>query len=80
VSRELQTRWDQMTARTGQFNGIAHRAEGNAEYWFRTVAAPVADTGNVLYEVAYSSRDVLTPRDLETRRDQLLKFISVTEP
>jgi hypothetical protein len=80
VSRDVQIRWEQMTTRTANFSGQGRRDEGEGQYWFRTVAAPPGPEANVLYEVEYSTRELVSPRDLEARRDLLLPLISVNEP
>jgi hypothetical protein len=82
VRRELQQRWDQMTTRTGDFGGIARRSDDQAQYWFRTVAAPrdPAAAAKALYEVEYSIYTPASPHELEARRDQLLPLVTVNEP
>jgi V8-like Glu-specific endopeptidase len=80
VSRDVQTRWEQMTTRTANFSGQGRRDDGEGQYWFRTVAAPPDPQAGVLYEVEYSTREPASPRELEARRDQLLPLIKVSEP
>jgi serine protease Do len=80
VDRDVQTRWADMTSRSGDFGGQARRNDTRGEYWFRTVVAPAKGGDEALYELAYSTHEMSTPRQLDDRRDALVAGISIEGP
>ncbi|MBK9625816.1 MAG: trypsin-like peptidase domain-containing protein [Rhodocyclaceae bacterium] len=80
ATKELQSRWDQMLTRTGDFAGGPRHSDDFRELWFRTVVGPtVADKPASLYEVTYSTEEALLPRQLDERRARVLNSISILE-
>lgn len=80
LDRKVQTRWADMTARSGDFSGQPSRNDTRREYWFRTVIAPAKDDGQALYELVYSTRAESTPKALDSRRDALVGGIVIEAP
>lgn len=80
VDRRAQTRWAEMSARSGEFGGQARRNDTSSEYWFRTVVAPAKSGEEALYELVYSTHAMSTPRQLDDRRDALVGGIVIEAP
>lgn len=80
VPRRLINRWEQMSGRREDFSGQVRRDAARNEFWFRSVATPGTGDGRVLYEVTYTMRELLMPRDLEARRDEVMRRIVIKEP
>jgi hypothetical protein len=80
VPRAATDRWEQMSAgREGYAGNLRHDTE-RGEFWFRSVARPIGGAAAALYEVNYSVRELMMPRALESRRDEVMRRIVVTEP
>jgi Trypsin-like serine proteases, typically periplasmic, contain C-terminal PDZ domain len=80
VDRKLQTRWAEMTSRSGAFTGHVRRNDTSSEYWFRTVVVPAKGGDEALYELVYSTHEMSTPKQLDDRRDALVAGIAIEAP
>ncbi len=79
VPRRLANRWEQMSARRDDFSGQVRRDAARDEFWFSSIATPGNGDARVLYEVAYTVREVLLPRELEARRDEVMRQVVIKE-
>ena len=80
VPRAVTDRWEQMSARRESYSGNPRQDSERGEFWFRSVARPTGGVAGALYEVTYSLREMMMPRALESRRDEIMRRILVTEP
>ncbi len=80
MPRRLANRWEQMSGRRDDFSGQVRRDAARDEFWFRSVATPRNADARALFEVTYTVRELLMPRDLEARRDEVMRQIVIKEP
>jgi hypothetical protein len=78
VSRELQSAWTQMTARTGDYSGEPRRDASNGQSWF--VATRDAPGGDAVYVIRYLTTQSVSPAEMDRRRDELLGQVRVQTP
>lgn len=86
AGKESQTRWDDMLNRRAEFAGAVAHDDDYAAFWVRSSlgsgaagsALPKRDA-NVLYEIAYHTDLKVLPRELESRRNELMNAFKVVE-
>jgi serine protease Do len=82
AGKERRERWQHMSARDGDFAGIAGHDEQFSNFWIRSVAAgkpAAADQAAPLYEVVYNTDNKVLPRQLEDIQATLAKDLKVIE-
>ncbi len=83
AGRAALTRWEQMSARRGDYNGTPGHDDQYKTFWIRTVAAGASLGGDAaarpLYEVVYNTNSSLLPRQMEDIQAKLPKDLRVTE-
>lgn len=76
VQREAQTRWMQMTGRSGDYTGTPRQDSASGESW--VVAVAPGDGDRDLYVVDYSTLATVDTVTMGRRRDALLKGLKVS--
>lgn len=75
---KLKERWDKLSQKKGDYSGEAQYSRQFDQFWTRSVVG--SPGGERLYEVVLNLREKsLLPRDVTTRRDQLLAGIQLLE-